>query len=54
MDTGEVDVKRLLLLKYPGLTAELNPSGYCNIRGVICSEVSKSTLNIPANVMIVL
>nr|XP_016935437.2 uncharacterized protein LOC108013938 [Drosophila suzukii] len=38
MDTGEVDVKRLLLLKYPGLTAELNPSGYCNIRGVICSE----------------
>ncbi|XP_016961118.1 uncharacterized protein LOC108031871 [Drosophila biarmipes] len=38
MDTGEVDVGRLLLLKYPGLTAELNPSGYCIIRGVFCSE----------------
>ncbi|XP_017071920.2 uncharacterized protein LOC108108383 [Drosophila eugracilis] len=38
MDTGNSDVERALVRKYPGLTVELKPSGSCSISGVICNK----------------
>lgn len=42
---GNEDVERLLCQKYPGLEAELQPSGACIIRGVLGSEVSYPYFN---------
>lgn len=44
MESNE-DVERLLCQKYPGLAAELQPSGACIIRGVLGSEVSYPYFN---------